>query len=140
MKSTAEVIQDLLLWTVDHEPVAAFLRYSGDAPFTVTLDFVDDARRVTTSYRFARLLLIARVTQPVHDVPCDLVVIDPHRRPGLTTFILAADHDALPMAFTTDTATLQEFLNGTYALVPTGSEGDFLDLDQLAATLTGRAW
>lgn len=138
MKRT-EVIADVMMWTVDCQMIAAFLRYSVEDPFAVTLDFVDDARRVTTSYRFARLLLIARVTQPVHDVPCDLVVIDPSVTPGLTVFILAADHDTLPMEFITETAPLQEFLNATYELVPTGSEDDYLDLDQIAAHFTGGA-
>jgi hypothetical protein len=135
-----EVIADVMMWTGDSQMIAALLRYSVEDPFAVTLDFVDDARRVTTSYRFARLLLIARVTKPVHEVPCDLVVIDPSVTPGLTAFILAADHDTLPMEFITETAPLQEFLTATYGLVPTGSEGAYLDLDQVAATLTGRTW
>lgn len=138
MKRTS-IVRSLLLWSTDYQPVAAFFRYTIEDPFAVTLEFVDDTGRVTTSYRFARLLLIARVTQPVHDVPCDLVVIDPSVTDGLTAFILAADHDALPMEFITETAPLQEFLTATYGLVPTGSEGAYLDLDQVAATLTGGA-
>lgn len=139
MKRT-DVIADVMMWTGDSQAIAAFLRYSVEDPFAVTLDFVDDARRVTTSYRFARLLLIARVTRPVHEVPCDLVVIDPSITAGLTAFILAADHDALPMEFITETAPLQEFLNATYELVPTGNEDDYLDLDHIAEHFTGGAW
>ncbi|MFD1547724.1 SsgA family sporulation/cell division regulator [Nonomuraea guangzhouensis] len=138
--SRTEAIADVVMWTPDSQPTEAFFRYSVEDPFAVVLDFVDDARRVTTSYRFARLLLIARVTQPVHDVPCDLVVIDPSVTPGLTAFILAADHDALPMEFITDTAPLQEFLNATYDLIPVSGEGAWLNVDHhLSAFLAGGA-
>ncbi|GAA1749297.1 SsgA family sporulation/cell division regulator [Nonomuraea bangladeshensis] len=128
-----EVIADVLMWTVDYQPVAALLRYTAEDPFAVTLDFVDDAGRVTASYRFARTLLTARVWQPVAVVPCDLVVIDPAREPGTTSFILALDHDTLPMAFLTETAPLVEFLRDSYEVIPPGSEGYHLDMDSIIA-------
>ncbi|MEQ4724993.1 SsgA family sporulation/cell division regulator [Nonomuraea sp. B19D2] len=131
----APVMQGLLLWSVDRQPINAMVSYSVDDPFAVTLTFLDDSGRQTVSYVFGRALLIDGLEGPAGE---DLILVGPHETAaGFTVLTLTPEHGAIPMAFYVATAVLRKFVDKTCALVPLGREIDHLDLDALIAQLLG---
>ncbi|MFI7455461.1 SsgA family sporulation/cell division regulator [Nonomuraea sp. NPDC049714] len=128
------IVQGLLMWSIDRQPINAMLRYDIGDPFAVTLAFVDNAGRQTVSYLFGRALLIDGLEGPAGE---DLILIGPHEADGFTVVTLTPEHGALPMEFHVATSVLRKFVEATCRWVPLGREIDHLDLDQAVAYLLG---
>lgn len=126
------IVQGLLMWSVDRQPINAMLRYDIGDPFAVTLAFVDDKGRQTVSYLFGRALLIDGLEGLAGE---DLILIGPHEADGFTVVTLTPEHDAIPMEFHVATSVLRKFVEATCRWVPLGREIDHLDLDGLVARL-----
>lgn len=108
--------------------------YDWSDPYAVRLGFPDAAQgaEAVPSWTFARELLDGGMRGPVgdgdvHVWPCgpDLVMVELRAATGSALVALAARE-------------LRTFLFLSYAEVPPGYEGEFLELDRLLHELTGR--
>ncbi|MEV8564993.1 SsgA family sporulation/cell division regulator [Streptomyces sp. NPDC051322] len=113
------------------ETVPTTLRYDREDPFAVSVDFPPQAtlEGVEVSWAFARELLAAGVSAPagagdvrIRPYGYDRTVLEFHAREGVAMVHM-------------HTSELRIFLERTEALVPSGDEQSFLDVDGGVAEL-----
>ena len=134
---TAELVLTLVLPGETSWPVAAHVAFDASDPYAVSVTFLtgDGAEEDAgegVCWTFARQLLTDGITRPVgvgdvrvHPLQGDngaVVVLQMTSPHGEATFE-AAMHDVV------------EFLADTYALVPTGSESAYVDVDAAIARI-----
>ncbi len=116
--------------------VRARLGYDCRDPYAVMVRFHTGNHRVV-EWTFARQLLTDGVTRPVGDGD---VRVWPVSSPNGQTVCLALSSPSGHALFEVSLADIVEFLTESYVAVPTGSEGEFIDIDaELAALLAGGA-
>lgn len=119
-------------------PVLADLRYSADDPWAVRVAFQTGAKNEDGSgdgiveWMFARQLLTDGVSGTVGEGD---IRVWPAMAGGERVINLAMASPSGSALFEIDRDELVEFLQQTYLAVPTGSEGDVVDLDAELALL-----
>lgn len=128
---TADLVVDLVVAGGPPLPVTSQFGFRKDDPYAVELRFLVDGDQWIT-WTFARALLEEGVRQPAGEGD---VQIWPALREGERCIYLhtRSPHGAATFLITLNTAV--EFLLSTYALVPSGTESDHLDLDAEIAGL-----
>ena len=128
---TTDLVVDLVVAGGPPLPVTSRFTFVQDDPYAVTLQFLVDGDQWIT-WSFARALLEEGISTPVGegDVQIWPGVQDDERRIFLHT---RSPHGAA--TFTLPLNTVVEFLLATYALVPSGTESDYLDIDAEIAVL-----
>jgi hypothetical protein len=111
-------------------PVDATLEYSATDPFAVHLDIA--AGDGVVRWSFARELLTAGVDAPAGDG--DVRIVPVGARDGRRVRIQLSSPDGAAVLEAPLTQ-MVEFLAATFAVVPTGTESDLLDVDNLIAEL-----
>ncbi|HWB65733.1 MAG TPA: SsgA family sporulation/cell division regulator [Mycobacteriales bacterium] len=112
-------------------PVRCEASYDRDDPYAVRLGFHTGPEVV--EWTFARSLLTDGVTHAVGDGDVRVWPASADGRPGVCLALSSPFGQAL---FEAPLTPIVQFLSHSYQLVPTGSEGDFVDLDaELAALL-----
>ena len=109
-------------------PVRAGLSYDAHDPYAVSVAFYTGSGRSAdvVSWTFARELLTAGVAGPVGDGD---VRVWPCASDGDPLVCLSLSSPSGRALFEVPEADLIEFLTMTYVAVPTGAEGDQIDLD-----------
>jgi len=112
-------------------PLEAQLRYESDDPYAISAEFSTGAESV--GWVFARDLLASGLYEPagdgdVHVWPC----LDVRGRAVVIFELCSPDGEALLQARADEVA---DFLQSTRDLVPQGSEGAHVDLDELVVRL-----
>ena len=113
-------------------PVLASITYDAADPYAVQVTFHTGGERGTVEWRFARQLLTDGVTRLVGEGD---VRVWPTRSGGAAAVCLSLSSPSGEALFEASLTELVEFLTRSYAAVPTGSEGDYLDLDAELALL-----
>jgi hypothetical protein len=113
-------------------PVLASIVYDAADPYAVQVTFHTGGDRGTVEWRFARQLLTDGVTRLVGDGD---VKVWPTRSAGAAAVCLSLSSPSGEALFEASLTELVEFLTRSYAAVPTGSEGDYLDIDAELALL-----
>jgi hypothetical protein len=113
-------------------PVHADLSYSHADPYAVRVAFHTGGSE-TVEWTFARSLLTDGVTQPAGDG--DVQVWPANDTTGNPMVCLSLSSPSGRALFEAPLTRVVEFLTETYALVPTGSESDFVDVDAELSTL-----
>lgn len=111
-------------------PVRAGLRYHVSDPYAMTVEFRTSEEPVV--WTFARQLLTEGVTRMVGDGD---VKVWPSRDGGERLVCIALSSPSGRALFEAPLGDVVTFLTRTYELVPTGTEGDHLDLDSELALL-----
>jgi hypothetical protein len=115
-------------------PVQADLTYSHSDPYAVRVAFHTGGAEVV-EWTFARSLLTDGVTHPVGEGD---VQVWPAQGTGQPVVCLSLSSPSGRALFEAPLTRVVEFLTKTYALVPTGSESDFVDVEsELADLLRG---
>jgi len=114
--------------------VHAELSYSHDDPYAVRVAFHTGGSEIV-EWTFARSLLTDGVTHPVGDGD---VQVWPANATGQPTVCLSLSSPSGRALFEAPLTRVVEFLTQTYALVPTGSESDFVDVSAELETILGR--
>jgi hypothetical protein len=114
--------------------VHADLGYSPADPYAVRVAFHTGGTEIV-EWTFARSLLTDGVTHPVGDGD---VQVWPATTTGQPTVCLSLSSPSGRALFEAPLARVVEFLTDTYALVPTGCESDFVDVDAELALLLDR--
>jgi hypothetical protein len=112
-------------------PLEAKLRYESDDPYAISAEFSTGVE--TVGWVFARDLLASGLYEPagdgdVHVWPC----LDVRGRAVVIFELCSPDGEALLQARADEVA---DFLQSTRDLVPHGSEGAHVDLDELVTRL-----
>ncbi|MGC0379740.1 SsgA family sporulation/cell division regulator [Streptomyces sp. SAI-229] len=108
-------------------------RYSADDPFAVSLDLILRSG-IAVTWVVSRDLLDAGTTRPSGEG--DIKVWPSRPEPGRRrSLYLSLDRPDGRVTFEADFAEIREWLDRTYALVPSGSEPELLDWDALEASL-----
>jgi hypothetical protein len=113
--------------------VHADLTYSHADPYAVRVAFHTGGAEVV-EWTFARSLLTDGVTHPVGDGD---VQVWPANTTGQPMVCLSLSSPSGRALFEAPLTRVVEFLTQTYALVPTGSESDFVDVSAELATILG---
>jgi hypothetical protein len=114
-------------------PVLADISYTPDDPYAVRVRFhtgVDD----TVEWTFARSLLTDGVARPAGEGDVRVWPSHGHGGPIVCLSLCSPSGRAL---FEAPLQRLIEFLTETYATVPTGAEGDHVDVDTELAMMLG---
>jgi len=112
-------------------PVKAELTYDHADPYAVRVGFHTGANDVV-EWTFARALLTDGVTHPVGEGD---VQVWPSHSGGQPVVCLSLSSPSGRALFEAPLADLVEFLTKTYAVVPTGSESDYVDVEAELALL-----
>src|SRR3954471_11914719 len=128
---TTDLVVELVVAGGPPLPVTSRLTYSPDDPFAVTLRFLVEGDQWVT-WTFSRALLEEGITVAAGEGD---VQIWPGMRDGSRCTFLHTRSPHGAATFVLTLPTLVEFLLGTYALVPSGTESDHLDLDAEIAGL-----
>jgi hypothetical protein len=112
-------------------PVTAELTYDHADPYAIKVAFHTGASDIV-EWTFARSLLTDGVTHPVGEGDVQVWPSHSNGRPVVCLSLSSPSGRALFEAPLTE---LVEFLTKTYAVVPTGSEGDFVDVETELALL-----
>lgn len=112
-------------------PVRADLTYDHVDPYAVRVAFHTGASDVV-EWTFARSLLTDGVTHPVGEGD---VQVWPSHSNGRPVVCLSLSSPSGRAMFEAPLAQLVEFLTKTYAVVPTGSESDYVDVEAELALL-----
>lgn len=113
-------------------PVLASIAYDANDPYAVQVTFHTGGERGTVEWRFARQLLTDGVTRLVGEGD---VKVWPTRSQGGAAVCLSLSSPSGEALFEASLHELVEFLTRTYAAVPTGSEGQYVDVDAELALL-----
>ena len=111
-------------------PVQAGIRYHRSDPYAVTVEFRTGEEPVV--WTFARQLLTDGVARMVGDGD---VKVWPSRDGGERLVCISLSSPSGQALFEAPLGDVVSFLTRTYELVPTGTEGDHLDLDSELALL-----
>jgi len=112
-------------------PVRAELAYEHSDPYAVRIGFHTGADDIV-EWTFARALLTDGVTHPVGEGD---VQVWPSHSAGQPVVCLSLSSPSGRALFEAPLANLVEFLTKTYAVVPTGSESDYVDVEAELALL-----
>jgi hypothetical protein len=112
-------------------PVMSELTYDHDDPYAIRVAFHTGGTDVV-EWTFARSLLTDGVTHPVGEGD---VQVWPSHSAGKPVVCLSLSSPSGRALFEAPLSDLVEFLTKTYAVVPTGSEGDFVDVEAELALL-----
>lgn len=112
-------------------PVRAEVRYEHTDPYAVHVAFHTGGAEVV-EWTFARSLLTDGVTRPVGEGD---VQVWPSHVNGNSVVCLALSSPSGRALFEVPLAELVEFLTRSYAVVPTGGESDYVDVDAELALL-----
>jgi hypothetical protein len=112
-------------------PVRAELSYDHRDPYAVRVGFHTGANDVV-EWTFARSLLTDGVTHPVGEGD---VQVWPSHSNGQPVVCLSLSSPSGRALFELPLSELVEYLTKTYAVVPTGSESDYVDVDAELALL-----
>jgi hypothetical protein len=116
-------------------PVTAELTYDHSDPYAVRVGFHTGGAEVV-EWTFARGLLTDGVTHPVGEGD---VQVWPSHAGGQPVVCLSLSSPSGRALFEAPLADLVEFLTKTYAVVPTGSESEYVDVEaELALLLWSR--
>lgn len=116
-------------------PVHADLSYSHDDPYAVRVAFHTGGAE-TVEWTFARSLLTDGVTHPAGDG--DVQVWPANDKDGGNPMVcLSLSSPSGRALFEAPLTRVVEFLTETYALVPTGCESEFVDVDAELTSLLG---
>lgn len=129
----AEIRLHLLVTDSPSLPVLAEIGFDPRDPYAVTMAFHTGVTEVV-EWTFARSLLTDGVTRPVGDGD---VQVWPAREGAATVVCLALSSPSGRARFEAPLGELIEFLTRTYSLVPTGHEGEFVDIEAELALLLG---
>jgi hypothetical protein len=113
-------------------PVLASITYDAADPYAVQVTFHTGGERGTVEWRFARQLLTDGVTRLVGEGD---VKVWPARAEGRAVVCLSLSSPSGEALFEVSLPELVEFLTRSYAAVPTGAEGDYVDIDAELALL-----
>ena len=116
-------------------PVRAGLRYDVLDPYAVQVSFHTGGSSTEgeiVEWTFARQLLTDGVTAPVGEGD---VQVWPSASAGLPVVCLSLSSPSGKALFEVPLPELVDFLGQTYAAIPTGSEGDHVDVDAELALL-----
>jgi hypothetical protein len=131
MPVRAEIDLRLVLGGDRSETVPVRLGYTAGDPWAVTAEFLTPDGAVT--WVFGRELLESGL---VHAAGEGDVTVWPVTGPGIRSLYLSLASPHGSALLEADLDAVRDFLDSTYALVPLGTEGSFLDLDaELAALL-----
>ena len=111
-------------------PVRADFRYDAQDPYAVHVSFHTGSGEVV-EWTFARQLLTDGVTRPTGEG--DVQVWPSHGAQSVVCLALSSPSGRA--LFEAPLTELVEFLSRTYTAVPTGSEGDLVDVDAELALL-----
>jgi len=128
-----DLVVDLVVAGGPALPVRSRFEYRQNDPFAVALHFLVDGDQWVT-WTFARDLLEEGINSPAGDGD---VQIWPGVRDGARCTYLHTRSPHGAATFVLALGTVVEFLLSTYALVPSGTESEFLDLDAEIAALRG---
>jgi len=128
---TAEIALRLVVPGSLSLPVVSDLRYDAADPYAVHVGFRTGGEDVV-EWTFARQLLTDGVTRSVGEGD---VQVWPATAEGQPVVCLALSSPSGRALFEMPLADLVEFLSTTYAVVPTGTESNFVDLDAELALL-----
>jgi hypothetical protein len=112
-------------------PVQASIRYEPSDPYAVYIGFHTGGSE-TVEWTFARQLLTDGVTRLSGDGD---VQVWPSHNSGRPVVCLSLSSPSGRALFEVPLSDLVEFLSRTYAVVPTGGESSFLDVDAELALL-----
>jgi Streptomyces sporulation and cell division protein, SsgA len=112
-------------------PVSSDFRYDCADPYAIHIGFRTGEDEIV-EWTFARQLLADGVTHPVGEGD---VQVWPSSDDGSHAVCLSLCSPSGSALFEMPLSGLVEFLTRTYTAVPTGSEGDFVDLDAELALL-----
>ncbi|MBA3311305.1 MAG: SsgA family sporulation/cell division regulator [Nocardioidaceae bacterium] len=135
MDTPVSVTHDLTLELIDASgtatPLAAKLRYDNSDPYAISASF--NTGDIAVQWVFSRALLAAGVYEPtgdgdVHVWPC----LDARGRSVTIIELSSPDGEALMQARSDEVCV---FLRRTEDLVPSGSEGTHVDIDDVIARL-----
>lgn len=126
---------DLIVTGGGTVPVLASMRYDSTDPYAVHIGFCtgDDDSDVV-EWTFARQLLADGVTRPVGEGD---VQVGPSPGAGRAVVALSLSSPSGQARFELPLGDLVQFLTRTYTVVPTGTEGEHVDLDAELALLLG---
>jgi hypothetical protein len=128
---TAELDLRLVVPGSQSLPVIADMSYDLSDPYALRVAFHTGTSDVV-EWTFARALLTEGVTHPVGEGDVQVWPSHSSGRPVVCLSLSSPSGRALFEAPLTD---LVEFLTKTYAVVPTGSESDYVDVDAELALL-----
>ena len=130
---TAELALRLVVPGSASLPVAAGVRYDASDPYALHVAFRTGTEGTeVVEWTFARQLMTDGVTGPVGEGD---VQVWPGAEGGAAVVNLALSSPSGRALFEVPLTELIEFLTRTYAAVPTGSEGDYVDVDAELALL-----
>ena len=142
---TTELVVDLVVAGGPALPVTSRFEFRQDDPYAVALHFLVDGEQDGdgsisadqtgghwVTWTFARELLEEGITSPAGDGD---VQIWPGVRDSARCAYLHTRSPHGAATFVLSLTAVVEFLLSTYALVPSGTESDFLDLDSEIASL-----
>lgn len=118
--------------------VHAHLRYTCDDPYAVQVNFRagGPSGEESVEWTFARQLLTDGVTQAAGEGDVKVWPADAEDGSGAVV-CLGLESPSGRALFEVPIAELVEFLTRTYALVPTGCEGEYVDVEAALAELLG---
>ena len=128
---TAEIELRLVVPGSPALPVMADLNYDHGDPYAVRVAFHTGGPDVV-EWTFARSLLTDGVTHPVGEGDVQVWPSQSNGRPVVCISLSSPSGRAM---FETPLTQLVEFLTRTYAVVPTGSESDYVDVEAELALL-----
>jgi hypothetical protein len=131
---SAEIELRLVVSDGPDRAVQADLSYSPVDPYAVRVAFHTGTTEVV-EWTFARSLLTDGVTHPVGDGDVQVWPVNTDGAPKVCLSLSSPSGRAL---FEAPLPEMVQFLTRTYALVPTGCESDFVDVDaELSGLLSG---
>lgn len=122
---TTDLVVDLVVAGGPPLPVTSRFSYAQHDPYAITLRFLVEGDQWIT-WTFARDLLEKGITSAVGEGD---VQIWPGERDGARCVFLHTRSPHGAATFVLSLAVAVEFLLSTYALVPSGTESDFLDIE-----------
>ncbi len=128
---TAEIELRLVVPGSTALPVVADLRYEPGDPYAVRVAFHTGGADIV-EWTFARSLLTDGVTHPAGEGD---VQVWPSHSSGHPVVCLSLSSPSGRALFEVPLSSLVEFLTKTYAVVPTGGESDFVNVDAELALL-----
>jgi hypothetical protein len=128
---TSDLVVDLVVPGGPPLPVTSQVSYASSDPYAVTLRFLVEGDQWVT-WIFARELLEHGITAEVGEGD---VQIWPGERDGARCVYLHTRSPHGAATFVLSLTVVVEFLLNTFAVVPSGTESDFVDLDAEIADL-----
>jgi hypothetical protein len=133
---STEIVFRLVVRDGPDRAVHANLTYFPADPYAVRVGFHTGSAEVV-EWTFARSLLSDGVTHPVGDGDVQVWPTEDSEQAGVCLALSSPSGRAL---FEAPLPRVVQFLSQTYAIVPTGDESDFVDVDtELASLLQGDA-